>query len=101
MVHFLLISGHVLAGKEKLSKSKENEPFAPENLLQQFSADAIRFWTASGSLGQDITFSDTQLKAGNRVVTKLWNAFIFAKPNSFCSKYFLYVLNVSSSFEIN
>ena len=77
----IVISGHVLAGKEKLSKSKGNEPFAPENLLEQFSADAIRFWTASGSLGQDITFSDTQLKAGNRLVTKLWNAFIFAKPN--------------------
>jgi valyl-tRNA synthetase len=77
----IVISGHVLAGKEKLSKSKGNEPFAPENLLQQYSADAIRFWTASGSLGQDIVFSDTQLKAGNRLITKLWNAFLFCKEH--------------------
>ena len=81
----IVISGHVLAGpataKEKLSKSKGNEPFTPENLLQQYNADAIRFWTASGSLGQDIVFSDTQLKAGNRLITKLWNAFLFCNEH--------------------
>lgn len=77
----IVISGHVLAGKEKLSKSKGNEPFAPENLLEQYSADAIRFWTASGSLGHDMVFADTQLKAGNRLITKLWNAFIFCQSH--------------------
>lgn len=78
----IVISGHVLAaGKEKISKSKGNEPFAPENLLQNFTADSIRYWTASGSLGQDIVFSDTQLKIGNKLVTKLWNAFKFCKEH--------------------
>lgn len=74
--HDIVISGHVLAaGKEKISKSKGNEPFAPENLLNTFSADAIRYWTASGSLGQDTAFSETQLKIGTKLITKLWNAF--------------------------
>jgi valyl-tRNA synthetase len=78
----IVISGHVLSdSKEKISKSKENNPLAPENLLQRYDADAIRYWTASGSLGHDISFSETQLKNGQRLITKLWNAFRFAQPH--------------------
>lgn len=74
----IVISGHVLASaKEKISKSQANNPLEPENLLKTYSADAIRYWTASGSLGTDISFSDTQLKIGQRLITKLWNAFKF------------------------
>lgn len=74
----IVISGHVLAGdKAKLSKSKENASITPQNLLQQWPADVIRFWTASGSLGMDINFSESQLKIGHKLVTKLWNAFRF------------------------
>jgi valyl-tRNA synthetase len=75
----IVISGHVLSdGKDKISKSKENAPFAPENLLKTYPADVIRYWTASGSLGHDVAFSENQLKIGQRLVTKLWNAFRFA-----------------------
>lgn len=78
----IVISGHVLSDqKEKISKSKGNENYTPERLLQDFSADAIRYWTASGSLGQDVAFSVDQLKIGQRLVTKLWNAFLFAEPH--------------------
>lgn len=74
----IVISGHVLAGnKEKLSKSKGNSFFSPEKLLEMYSADVIRYWTASGNLGHDIAFSEQQLKIGHRLTTKLWNAFIF------------------------
>ena len=77
----IVISGHVLSNKEKISKSKGNNPLAPENLLKTYSADVIRYWTATGSLGHDITFSETQLKIGQKLVTKLWNAFRFAHPH--------------------
>ncbi len=78
----IVISGHVLSDeKEKISKSKANNPLAPENLLKQYPADAIRYWTASGSLGHDISFSQAQLKIGQRLITKLWNAFRFAHPH--------------------
>ncbi len=74
----IVISGHVLAGKEKISKSKENSKMTPESLLQNYPADVIRYWTASARLGMDTVFSETQLKIGHRLVTKLWNAFRFA-----------------------
>lgn len=84
----IVISGHVLSdNKEKLSKSKEHKALTPEGLLERYPADAIRYWTASGSLGTDIAFSENQLKIGQKLITKLWNAFRFIdehikqKPN--------------------
>ncbi len=78
----IVISGHVLSSeKQKISKSQGNNPLAPETLLNTYSADVIRYWTASGSLGTDISFSDTQLKIGQRLVTKLWNAFRFVESH--------------------
>jgi valyl-tRNA synthetase len=78
----IVISGHVLSdAKEKISKSKENNKMAPEALLEQYPADVIRYWTASGSLGQDVAFSDNQLKIGQRLITKLWNATRFVQEH--------------------
>lgn len=74
----IVISGHVLSsGKEKISKSQGNSPLTPENLLQTYPADAIRYWTAAGSLGYDIAFSETQIGIGQKLIVKLWNAFKF------------------------
>jgi len=76
--HNIVISGHVLAdSKEKLSKSKDNASTSPQGLLERYPADVIRYWTSSGGLGQDIAFSEGQLKIGQRLVTKIWNAFRF------------------------
>lgn len=74
----IVISGHVLAGKEKISKSKENSKMSPETLLQTYPADVIRYWAANGKLGTDTAFSENQLKIGQRLLTKLWNAFRFS-----------------------
>jgi len=78
----IVISGHVLAdSKEKISKSKDNSPLVPENLLKTYPADVVRYWTATGSLGQDVAFSENQLKIGLRLMTKMWNAFWFTKEH--------------------
>ncbi len=80
--HDIVISGHVLSSeREKLSKSKDNSPLAPENLLATYPSDVIRYWTASGTLGHDTAFSETQLKLGQRLITKLWNAFVFTSEH--------------------
>ena len=77
----IVISGHVLSTeKEKISKSKGNSPLAPESLLALYPADALRYWTASGSLGYDVSFSDNQIAIGQKLLIKLWNAFRFAQP---------------------
>ncbi len=79
----IVISGYVLSeNKEKISKSKDNAPTDPERLLMQYAPDAIRFWTASGTLGQDVAFSPEQIGIGQKLLTKLWNALKFVHINN-------------------
>lgn len=79
----IVISGHVLSdAKQKISKSKGGADVTPEGLLAKYPADAIRFWTASGSLGQDIAFSEAQIQIGQKLITKLWNAFRFINEHN-------------------
>lgn len=76
----IMISGHVLAKKgEKISKSKWNALFWPKELIEQYSADAVRYWSASGQLGKDIAFDETELKNWWKLVTKLRNVCQFLK----------------------
>ena len=75
----IMISGFVLAKKgEKISKSKNNSDFAPTKLISTYSADAIRYWSASARLGTDTFFSPDDLATSTRFITKLWNASKFA-----------------------
>ncbi len=74
-----MIAGHVLASKgEKISKSKNNGAMEPEKLLENYSADAIRYWTASGRLGNDVMFSEASLREANKFINKIWNVSKFA-----------------------
>ena len=43
----------------------------PEKLLERYSADAIRYWTAGGRLGNDVMFSEETLREGNKFIIKL------------------------------
>ncbi|HXI16047.1 MAG TPA: valine--tRNA ligase, partial [Chloroflexota bacterium] len=71
----ILISGHALdpSGK-KISKSKLKGADHPTPMLEQFSADAVRYWAASVRTGGDTNLSEEAFRNGGRLVTKLWNA---------------------------
>lgn len=70
----IMISGFVMASKgEKISKSKGNAKVEPLNVIEQYSADVVRYWAGSGRLGTDIVFSDETLLRGRKLVNKLWN----------------------------
>lgn len=75
----LMICGFILAKKgEKISKSKDNNPLEPKNLIANHSADVLRYWTAGARLGTDTFFSIDELAVPKRFITKLWNASKFA-----------------------
>lgn len=71
----VMICGFVLAKKgEKISKSKNNAPLSPKELIERHSADAMRYWAAGAKLGTDTMFSEDELKISKRFLNKLWNA---------------------------
>ena len=71
----LMISGFVLAKKgEKISKSKGNSKMSPEELLDNYGADLVRYWSASNKLGTDTWFDIDAINSSKRFLTKLWNS---------------------------
>jgi valyl-tRNA synthetase len=78
----LMISGWCLASdKTKMSKSKGNV-VTPTALIQEKSADVVRYWASASNLGADISYSEDIFKIGQKLITKLFNS---AK---FCSQHF-------------
>jgi valyl-tRNA synthetase len=71
----VMIAGHAQdpSGK-KISKSKLKNASDPTALIEQFSADAVRYWTAGVRTGSDTTLSEEAFRQGQRLVTKLWHA---------------------------
>lgn len=78
----IMISGHILAKKgEKISKKTGGGQYDPEKLIDQYSADAIRYAMSGGALGKDVYFEEKEIKKGQKLVTKLYNAGKFAISN--------------------
>lgn len=74
----IMISGHALdPNGRKMSKSKGNV-VAPEKVIENSSADALRYWAAGVKLGDDLPFMEKDVKTGQKTITKLSNASKFA-----------------------
>ena len=70
----VMISGFVMADKgEKISKSKGNSKMEPLDVINEYSADVVRYWAGSGRLGTDIIFSTDTLDRGKKLINKIWN----------------------------
>ncbi len=70
----VMISGFAKASDgNKISKSKGNSIVEPLHLIEQYSADVVRYWAGSGRLGTDINYSEETLQRGKKLVNKLWN----------------------------
>ncbi len=82
----IIVSGFVTLGGEKMSKSKGNV-IQPQQVLEEYGADAMRFWAAGSKLGEDLSYQEQDLVAGKKFLTKLWNAtnFVFMNLEDFDS----------------
>ena len=72
------INGWILDPKgKKMAKSKGNV-IEPREMIEKYSADALRYMSASCKLGEDLKFPENFMTTGQKTVTKLWNASKFS-----------------------
>ncbi|OEC86700.1 MULTISPECIES: valine--tRNA ligase [Methanobacterium] len=60
----------------KMSKSRGNT-ISPEEVLEEYGADALRLWAANSVPGSDVPFAWKDVKYGYKFIRKFWNAFRF------------------------
>ena len=88
----IIVSGFVLDPKgEKMSKSKGNV-VAPKEVIEKYGVDVLRHWAAKAGLGEDLRWSEEEIKGSKRTITKLWNA------SRFC---FLHLKNFKKTNNLN
>ncbi len=78
----VMIGTFVLDSKGRgMHKSKGNAIWADE-LIEKYSVDAFRYWVGGAGVGADLLFKEKELVAGQRFLTKLYNASKFVFMNT-------------------
>lgn len=76
----ITISGFVTLRGEKMSKSKGNV-ITPQEVIEKYSGDAIRYWAAGSKLGEDLDYQEKDVVTGKKFATKILNAANFVFMN--------------------
>ncbi len=74
----VMISGWGLDRQGKKMSKRAGNFVDPAEVIGKYSADALRYWAAGATLGQDLRYLEDDVKGGKRLLTKLWNATRFA-----------------------
>lgn len=75
----IAISGFIVdPDRKKMSKSKGNV-VTPENLIVEYSADAVRYWAGKARLGSDTIYDTSLFLIGKKLVNKIYNVGNFVK----------------------
>lgn len=78
----IMINGWALDPKgKKMSKSLGNV-IPPQEMMEKYSADILRYWAGLATLGEDVPFQEKEMVAGRKFLVKLHNAANFVSSNT-------------------
>ncbi len=77
----VLINGHGLDSKGRSMHKSIGNVIDANEAMEKYSADALRYWAASSSVGEDASFQEKDMVGAQRVVNKLWNVGSFIEQN--------------------
>ncbi|OGY78481.1 MAG: valine--tRNA ligase [Candidatus Kerfeldbacteria bacterium RIFCSPHIGHO2_02_FULL_42_14] len=69
----VMISGHGLDEHGRKISKRLGNYIPSEKLLEEYGADAIRYWATGAMLGQNLRFNIQEVKKGRKTTIKLWN----------------------------
>jgi valyl-tRNA synthetase len=73
----VMISGWGLDEKGKKMSKRAGNFVDPMDVIKKYSADALRYWSAGATLGNDLRYNERDVADGKRLMNKLWNAIRF------------------------
>ena len=77
----VMISGHGLDEQGKKISKRLGNYRDPEKIIEQYGADALRYWATGARLGMNMRYSEKEVKKGKRTVIKIFNASRFVLIN--------------------
>ena len=70
----VMISGWGLDEKGKKMSKRAGNFVDPMTVIDKYSADALRYWSAGATLGNDLRYNERDVADGKRLMNKLWNS---------------------------
>ena len=71
-------------GKKFSKRDMQGKPgtfnrYDPEQVIDRYGGDALRYWAAGSHLGSDMRYNEQDVKVGRKLVLKLWNVARFVE----------------------
>jgi len=82
----VMISGWGLDEHGKKMSKRLGNFVDPQIVIKKYSADALRYWSASSTLGQNLRYTEGDVAQGKKLLTKLWNSAKFISTYMFDDK---------------
>ncbi|MFB6225389.1 MAG: class I tRNA ligase family protein, partial [Candidatus Paceibacteria bacterium] len=73
-----MISGQGLDNQGRKISKRLNNFTDPHKIMEQYGADALRYWATGANLGENLRYSEEVVKKGKKTVTKLFNVAKFS-----------------------
>jgi len=70
----IMIAGHGLDEKGRKISKRLGNYVPPEKIVENYGADALRYWATGAKLGTNLKWSEKEVKKGKRTVIKIFNA---------------------------